>query len=103
MEKLGLSRRPDAAELMKREMELVAFYDKLFEQKEFVQFIYDMSMRSGMFRQSTGPRGEWYEGYSAALRDVVNHCVSHSTHGVEKMAKAISDHNTNLKQREVRK
>ncbi len=100
MEPLGMIKRPDEEEIARHQAEIARLYDKLFEHDEFVEFLKGVALRSGMFRPSAGPRGEWYEGYSAALRDIVNHAVIHATKGEAMLARIISDNN---KKREAMK
>ena len=102
MEPLGMRKKPDGAEQKRREKELVALYDSLFEKEEFVRFLKGLAERCGMFRQSTGPRGDWHEGYSAALRDVVNHAMRHSTSGPLLITSIFLEQSENQNKREVK-
>ena len=100
MHDFGYTKRPDREAVRKQKDALAAIYDKLFELPEFRLFLASIATRAGMFSMSTGPRGEWHEGYAAALRDVVTRAMVNSTRGAAIMAKTLTDKRIKQENRE---
>ena len=82
--KLGYSDHEEAKRQQEtKRSEAVMRNDALFSSKNFRAFLATVADRAGYFAASASSREEWFNGYAAALKDIVNGLIVNSTTGAE--------------------
>ena len=84
MSKMGINAQrveKQEAERKVRRAQSLLRNDTLLKLEEFRQFLSSVADLGGYFRAEYSRQDPWYEGYHAALRDIVNGIVMNSSSG----------------------